>query len=168
MGRRLEMFDAVQKSGVPLTTRIPYEILVLPLATRVIEDDENGLRHTRFLARLYNDDHPSLYTIGQRYFTQRGHRLEEMLYRALPHLPKDVVGMRATAATYAMINTLADLKRGPRPPYENSRKLTTRLLWQRVQTLIDFLTAAMEAPVSELSSDQPRAPAWTLSQQTTP
>ncbi|HQR03143.1 MAG: TetR/AcrR family transcriptional regulator [Proteobacteria bacterium] len=151
MERRMEMLETARNSGISLTARVICEILTLPLANRIIEDEINGLRYVRFLARLYNDDHPSLYTIGNRYFSGRQQPLEELVYRALPHLPRDVVGLRMTSLTYAMVNTLADLKKGPRPPYAGKHPangVSRKLLWQRVRTLIDFLTGALEAPVS--------------------
>lgn len=151
MEQRIAMIKAAKKNRTPLTIRTLLEIQILPPAWNIIETEERGARYSRFFARLYNDNNPLISTFRERHYEQASESLNVLYREVLAHLPQEIIDFRTISAASTWINTLANLKRTPRPLYDEQKIENKNELWKRVISLIDFLVAGMEAPISEES-----------------
>lgn len=95
-----------------ITIRDIVAILVLPLARKIIAEQDDGIRYIRLLARLHGDREPHIARIVGEAASAPANFLPVLLARALPEIPPDMLAWRVVAASNALLHTLATLNDG--------------------------------------------------------
>lgn len=136
MERRRQLLDALEHRKESPTTRDVLSALIGPLAELLAEGGEPGLRYLRLVHRLQADgDIDPLFVIER--WPGGVDRLGPLLRKANPELPRPLIQLRMGLAVDVMLRSLAH---GPKPARGGLRA--------HVSTLLDFLTAAVEAPIT--------------------
>lgn len=130
-----------------VTVRELVDILVLPLARKVIEEGEAGLRYVRLLARLYADRSPQIERITGDTASAPANFTPVLMSRALPGIPPEVLSWRMHAASHAMLHSLARLDE-PQPGMPEDDAGRRAFQWRRVRALIEFICGGLAAPHS--------------------
>lgn len=126
-----------------ITVRAVVNAIVIPLARKLIEEGKSGLNYVRMLARLYGDHNPVLNRVSNQYVGQNRGIVFQLLCRALPQLPPEVLEWRLVPMAHGMLQTLADpnlfatcAKGGD----------GTQQKWNRIENLINFICGGLAAP----------------------
>lgn len=138
---RAAELEALQQRPA-ITIRDIVAILVLPLARKIIAEQDDGIRYIRLLARLHGDREPHIARIVGEAASAPANFLPVLLARALPEIPPDMLAWRVVAASNALLHTLATLNDGL--PEGDAAQQQARQ-WQRVEGLIDFLCGGFAA-----------------------
>lgn len=154
MEERMQLLQALQAQPT-VTVRAVVEFLVMPLARKIINDADEGLRYIRFLARLNYDRSPETVRIFERYFGPNVTQLTALLQRAAPGIPQEVFRLRLIASSHAMLHTLAGLESGARPTPTDAAT-SKQSLWERVEFLIEYLCGGLSADTSFRNTDKAR------------
>ena len=136
MARRGELLDSLEAARDTPTARDVLGALVRPVAELLGELGQSGHRYVQLLYRLHVDDDLDHQYVIQRYPGGVG-RLEPLLESALPDLPASLRQLRFRFAIDSMLSSLAQ---GPEVFGEG--------LDAYVSALLDFVTGALEAPVT--------------------
>lgn len=136
MERRRLLLDALDDRPEPATTRDVLSALIRPQVELLAEGGEPGLRYMRLIHRLQADGDLDPQFVIKRWPGGVG-RLIPLLRVANPSLPVPVIQLRLDLAIDVMLRSLAH---GPAP--------AGRGLEAHESALLDFLTGAMEAPIS--------------------
>lgn len=141
MQRRERMLDELERRGLPPSAREVLDVLVRPLAELVSREGEGGRRYVRLLSRLQADgDMLSQRFVGERFGASVA-RLEPLLQRALPDLPSSLVRLRLGLSIELLLRSLAGWQ-----ALATQMHAGTLSLDEFVESLLDFLTGALEAP----------------------
>jgi AcrR family transcriptional regulator len=136
MERRRHLLDQLESRTEPATTRDVLDALIRPQAELLAKGGESGLRYLRLIHRLQADGDLDPRFVIERY---RGgvDRLMPLFRQALPSLSAPLIQLRMGLAIDIMLRSLATgaASRGDS-------------LEAQVRALLDFLTGAMEAPVT--------------------
>jgi len=143
MEQRARMLDALEAQPLPPTARDLLDALVRPLAELVAREGEGGRRYVRLLSRLQADGD----ILGQRFIGERYaegvSRLEPLLQRALQDLPAPLVRVRFALAVELLLRSLAGWEALAVQLHAGDVSID-----EFVESLLDFMTGAMEAPNS--------------------
>jgi AcrR family transcriptional regulator len=145
MTQRREYLRALAQQPVP-SARGLVEALVLPPAQLAIDAGEAGMRYVRLIARLYSDRNPIIDTVSVRYLGDSQTLIPKLLRRAVPGVPMSVLSQRLVAVGHTLLQVLAEFDAPPRPWQQGARVPSRDGLWQRVEVLIEFLSAGLAAP----------------------
>jgi len=155
------MLDALEARELTPSARDVLDVLVRPLAELVAREGESGRRYVRLLSRLQADGdmlHASF--AGDRHAPGVA-RVEPLLQRALPELPVSIVRIRLGLCVELLLRSLAgwealteQMRSGP---------LT---LDEFVESLLDFLCGALEAPIHPSLTHTGAAPKHTTGEDT--
>jgi AcrR family transcriptional regulator len=107
MARRAARLDALEAAREMPSHRAIAEAVVLPLAELLAETGAAGRRYVLFLERLAHTSAPELARFVERRFGAGSRRLEALLMRTLPALPKAAARLRLAMAAELMIRGLA-------------------------------------------------------------
>jgi AcrR family transcriptional regulator len=129
MARRAARLDALEGEAKAPAARALAEAVVVPLAELVAETGAAGRRYVLFLERLAHTSAPELARFVERRFGSGTKRLEALLARAFPDLPKPVARARLAMAADLMIRGLAH--------------------GAGVAALVDFIAGGLAAPHTE-------------------
>lgn len=129
MARRAARLEALEAAPNPPSPRALAEAVVVPLAELLAETGAEGRRYVLFLERLAHTSAPELARFTLRRFGAGTKRLEALLVRALPDVPKPVTRARLAMAADLMIRGLAH--------------------GAGVAALVDFIAGGLAAPHSE-------------------
>lgn len=142
MEERKEILQQLQQQA-DITVRAIVDAIVIPLARKLIEEGKSGRDYVRMLARLYSDQNPVLSRIANQYIGMSGITILELLCRAMPQLPPEVIELRIFPMAHGLLQTLADPDL-----FTNCAKgdAGTPQQWQRIEYLIDFLCGGLSAP----------------------
>jgi AcrR family transcriptional regulator len=133
MARRAARLDALEAAASAPSPRALAEAIVVPLAELLAETGAAGRRYVLFLERLAHTSAPELARFVERRFGAGTKRLEALLVRALPELPKPVARARLAMAADLMIRGLGH--------------------GAGVAPLVDFIAGGLAAPhTGEVSS----------------
>ena len=135
MERRRQLLDALEADGA-VTTRGVLRALAQPLAELLAEGGGAGQRYLRLIHRLRADDDLEPGFVVARW-PGGVDRLVPLLCRANPELPRALVELRLALAIDSLLRSLAH---GPAPSEGG--------LEAHVTALLDFLSGAVEAPVT--------------------
>ena len=136
MERRKQLLDALDARAEAPSTREVMNALVAPLAELLAEGGEHGLGYLRFVHRLNADgDLDAAFVL--EHWPGGVERIAPLLERALPGLPRPLLEFRMAHAIDTMLRSLAH---GPTPASGD--------LASHVGALLDFLTGALEAPIT--------------------
>jgi len=119
-------------------------ILVLPLASKLIEEGDEGLRYIRLLARLHSDRDPHLADIPGLAPGAPRNFLPQQLARALPEIDAATLKWRTAMASHTLLHALAELNE--ELPQDDAERFTA-MQWSRVHNLVEFLCAGFSAPI---------------------
>jgi AcrR family transcriptional regulator len=135
MERRRQLLDDLESGPGPVHARDVLDALIRPQAEMLAEGGDGGLRYLRLIHRLRADGDLDARFVLERY---RGgvERLVPLFQQALPALPRPLIELRMALAIDVMLRSLA----APLPPDGEG-------LDAYVESLLDFLTGGMEAPV---------------------
>jgi hypothetical protein len=140
MERRRRLLDALNEHPKPPSTRDILDALIRPQVELLAEHGEPGLRYMRLIHRLQADG-----DLDQGFVLDRWpggvDRLVPLLREANPSLPLPVVHLRLGLTIAVMLRSLAQ---GPAPDRGS--------LEAHVSAVLDFLTGAFEAPITEKAS----------------
>ena len=136
MERRRLLLDALEDRPEPPTTRDVLRALIRPQVELLAEGGEPGLRYMRLIHRLQADGDLDPQFVIKRW-PGGVSRLIPLLRVANPSLPVAVIQLRLDLAIDV---TLRRLAHGPAPARGG--------LEAHESALLDFLTGAMEAPIS--------------------
>src|SRR5262245_16503793 len=129
MARRAARVEALEAARGAPSPRAIAEAVVLPLAELLAETGAAGRRYVLFLERLSGTAAPELTRFVERRFGTGSRRLEALLMRARPELPKLVARLRLALAAEIMIRGLAH--------------------GAPVSALVDFIAGGLAAPHTE-------------------
>jgi AcrR family transcriptional regulator len=129
MARRAARLQALEARPGGPSARAIAEALVVPLAELVAETGAAGRRYVLFLERLAHTSAPELARFVERRFGAGTKRLEALLVRAFPDLPKRAARARLAMAADLMIRGLAH--------------------GAGVGALVDFIAGGLAAPHTE-------------------
>jgi AcrR family transcriptional regulator len=132
MARRAVRLDALEAAPGAPSPRALAEAIVVPLAELLAETGAAGRRYVLFLERLAHTSAPELARFALRRFGAGTKRLEALLVRALPDVPKRVARTRLALAADLMIRGLAH--------------------GAGVAVLVDFIAGGLAAPHTEEAS----------------
>jgi AcrR family transcriptional regulator len=136
MERRRQLMDILDQTNEPPTTRAVLSALIQPQVELLEDGGEPGLRYLRLIHRLHADG-----DLDPQFVTKRWpggvDRLAPLLQKANPSLPESVIEFRLALAIDVMLRSLA---RGP--------ARTSNDLDASISALLDFLTGAFEAPIT--------------------
>jgi AcrR family transcriptional regulator len=136
MERRRQLLDALDDRPEPPTTREVLDALLRPQIELLGEGGEPGLRYLRLIHRLQSDG-----DLDPRFVLDRWpggvDRLVPLLQRSNPALPLPLIQFRLGLTIDIMLRSLAQR---PTPGDDDLRA--------HVSALLDFLTAAFEAPIT--------------------
>ena len=136
MGRRRELLDAIDDEARPVCARDVLDALIRPLAEFLAEGGDEARRYLRLIHRLQSDgDLDPAFVIAR--YPGGVDRLLPLLERALPAMPRAVLELRLGLAIHTMLRSLA-----------HDTDPTGRDLTGHVGALLDFLTGALEAPIT--------------------
>ena len=135
MERRRQLLDELDDRPAP-TTRDVLRALIQPLGDLLTEGGEPGLRYMRLIQRLHADGDLDPRLVIERW-PGGVDRLVPLLRKANPALPRPLIRLRLGLAIDVMLRSLAN---GPAPAAGD--------LKAHVSALLDFLTGAIEAPVT--------------------
>jgi len=143
--RRVALLDAVEAEGRADSIRAVVEAMVLPLAEQ-LDPAADGGNYVRFLAQAISDPGVDVGGLVRDKFDHGMVRTRQLARRILENLPAEIVDERITLAAAQMVHALADKarRRAARPGAE--RPGETAFF---VANLIDSLTGALDAPISE-------------------
>lgn len=137
MARRGELLEALDRGPEPPTVRQVLETLIEPMAALLREEGEAGLRYVQLISRLHAEgDIDHAWVIGRH--PGGVERLGPLVRAALPDVPEPILLLRAKWAIDLMLFSLAQ---GPAVFGEG--------LDPYVSHLLDFVSGAMNAPVTE-------------------
>lgn len=136
MERRRELLDAIDDEARPLRAREVLDALVRPLAEFLAEGGPGARRYLRLIHRLQSDGDLDPGFVITRY-PGGVDRLLPLLERALPSIPRAVLELRLGLAIHTMLRSLAH--------DTDPRGLDLAV---HVAALLDFLTGALEAPIT--------------------
>ena len=139
----LHEFDAKSE---PPTARDVVNLIVLPFINMLREQGEDARRAIRFLARLHSDGTGCLQAFNLKHFPDIPRRMGGLLMQACPHLTPDALRFRITMSLDLMLQSLANANFmiaswGETDAEEELDAYCT--------CIMDFLTAGLEAPVSD-------------------
>jgi len=136
MERRRRLLDALGDRPEPPTARDVLDALMRPQVELLAEGGDRGLHYMRLIHRLQADG-----DLDSRFVMERWpggvDRLLPLLQQANPSLPLPVIQLRLGLAIDIMLRSLAH---GP--------ALEGGGLAAHVSALLDFLTGALEAPIT--------------------
>jgi AcrR family transcriptional regulator len=136
MERRRQLLDALDARPAPPTTREVLDALLRPQVELLAEGGEAGLQYLRLIYRLQADG-----ALDARFVMERWpggvDRLEPLLQKANPNLPRRLVQLRLGLAIDAMLRSLVSGTLALGGDFEAS-----------ASALLDFLTGGFEAPVT--------------------
>lgn len=147
MAQRRAMYDSLQAQP-QVTLRAVVEILVIPLARKIIEEGSAGARYVQFLARLHTDRNPKIARIFEQSFGGNSSALVEMLQRILPEIPMRVLWLRLIVCSHAMLQSLAEISARSQLPIPPGNPPREQVLWDQVEILIEFLCGGLAAPTN--------------------
>jgi AcrR family transcriptional regulator len=136
MERRRRLLDALQEGAEPASTRQVLAALIQPQAELLAEGGAPALAYMRLIHRLQADGDLDPGFVMERW-PGGVDRLVPLLRQANPSLPQRVVELRLGLAIDVMLRSLAH------GPISGGAGLQTHL-----SSLLDFLTGALEAPVT--------------------
>lgn len=147
MAQRRAMYASLQAQP-QVTLRAVVEILVIPLARKIIEEGSAGARYVQFLARLHTDRNPKIAEIFEQSFGENSSALVAMLQRILPEIPMRVLWLRLIFCSHAMLQSLAEISARPQLPIPPGNPPREQVLWGHVEILIEFLCGGLAAPTN--------------------
>jgi AcrR family transcriptional regulator len=141
MERRRLLLDALDTASEPPTTRAVLSALLQPMAELLAEGGERGLRYLRLIERLQSDGDLDPQFVIERW-PGGVDRLAPLLRAANPSLPQPLIGLRLGLSIGVLIRGLVD-GRAPEGP----------ALDAHVSALLDFVTGAFQAPVTDIGGE---------------
>ncbi|MBW2387848.1 MAG: TetR/AcrR family transcriptional regulator [Deltaproteobacteria bacterium] len=135
MERRRQLLDDLDAKNSTASARDVLDALMRPLAELLAEGGDAGLRYLRLIHRLQADGDLDPQFVIDRW-PGGVERMVPLLQRALPDLPLALVQLRLGLAIDVMLRSLA------------LGTSATSHLDAHVTALLDFLTGALEAPVT--------------------
>ncbi|HEY3698437.1 MAG TPA: TetR/AcrR family transcriptional regulator [Spongiibacteraceae bacterium] len=144
--REGQLHKLYAKHGKPKLRNI-VEGLVLPLTIILLEDGEGGRNYLRIIARIFSEHGSTLKAELPQEFQRVIEMVANLIPRALPELPLDVIKMRHAIMIETMLTSLANSEHltqlwalsGSVPPID------IKIFAER---LIDFLIGGLSAPVA--------------------
>ncbi|NTX28538.1 TetR/AcrR family transcriptional regulator [Burkholderia pyrrocinia] len=145
MSERVQMYTALHSTS-QVTVRAVVEILVMPLARKIIDHGEDGARYARFMARLNTDRAPEIAKIFEEAFGKNASHLIGDLQDVLPGISKEVLRLRLSFCAHAMLQSLAELACASSVIHLRDAHQHKLRQWSQVESLIEFLCGGMAAP----------------------
>lgn len=150
MSERAQMYTTLRSTS-QVTVRGVVEVLVLPLARKIIAHGEESARYARFMARLNTDRRPEIAKIFEETFGKNASHLTGDLQKALPDIPREVLLLRLIFCSHAMLQSLAELASAPSEPRIRGIHQRKQHQWNQVERLIEFLCGGLAAPTKTVS-----------------
>ncbi len=143
--RRVEQLREAITAGIQHDVRTLVSVIVQPIVAE-IDADETGGNYIRFMAQAIG--HPQLDLLKLQTQEHSGGLADtiNLLYEALPDIPKVLVGQRFGLALEQIVHGLADREKLRNAQKTGPFEIDAELF---VQNLIDVITGSMSAPVSE-------------------
>lgn len=132
---RLERLDSPTPRGVVSVIFAPYLALSL--------GPDWGRWALRFMAHLHTDNTPEISTILNRHFRLDIERIEALLHRALPQLPRDLLRIRLAFSLVSVIHGIAEVDLLANTPFGNIRPDNQTLF----NAFVDYLVGGLSKPV---------------------